>query len=254
MNRVKYTTATTGTGNLTLSIVTGFQTLANSVNTFNGPNAVIYTLLDVNETAWETGSTLTRTDATVFESTNANNRISLTAGTHTVLINRSFYDGHTIMDSFIPATTGVVTFSTATQEITWAQEGEDPTNVDIDGSDDCPGASTDGIASICSTPANHIPYCRGYSLHLRARTTSTQAGEFFGIRIDPGSYSDYLSAAWAPIENGAYISCSTPIIQNPNPFTGIKDFYDQDSVGYSLTNTSGASISVYPQLYITWYI
>ena len=88
-DRVKETTTTTGTGSLALAgAVSGFQT----INTAIGQNIYTsYVLLDANGTGWETGkgylSTATNFKRTVvFTSTNSNNAISLSTGTHTIFI------------------------------------------------------------------------------------------------------------------------------------------------------------------------
>ncbi len=86
-DRVKETTTTTGTGTLTLAgAATGFQTFNSGI----GQNVYCYyTLLDANGTGWECGrGYLTSSTAfvrdVVFKSTNSNNAISLTSGTHTI--------------------------------------------------------------------------------------------------------------------------------------------------------------------------
>ena len=87
-DRVRETTTTTGTGVVTLSgAVTGFQAFSAGVG---NSNTTYYTIQDANGTAWEVGlgtlnsdsTTLTRT--TVLQSTNSDNAISLSTGTHDV--------------------------------------------------------------------------------------------------------------------------------------------------------------------------
>ena len=87
-DRVKETTTTTGTGVITLAgAVEGFQTFAAGVG---NSNTTYYAIQDADGTAWEVGygtlnsdsTTLTRT--TVLQSTNSDNAISLSSGTHTV--------------------------------------------------------------------------------------------------------------------------------------------------------------------------
>lgn len=86
-DRVKETTTTTGTGNLTLAgAVAGFITF----NSFFGTNTrFYYALIDANGTAWEVGrgylsASTTLVRETVQKSTNSNNAISLSSGTHSV--------------------------------------------------------------------------------------------------------------------------------------------------------------------------
>ena len=88
-DRVKETSTTTGTGTINLAgAVEGFQTFVAGVG--NG-NTTFYAIQDSGGTAWEVGigtitdaspDTLART--TVISSTNSDNAISLSSGTHTV--------------------------------------------------------------------------------------------------------------------------------------------------------------------------
>ena len=90
-DRVKETTTTTGTGNLNLAgAASGFQSFVSGIG---DTNTVYYALIDANG-AWEVGlgtvsdgdpDTLSRPDnASVIASSNSNNRINLSSGTHTV--------------------------------------------------------------------------------------------------------------------------------------------------------------------------
>ena len=92
-NRAKMQTTSTGTSNLSLgSSVTGFVSFADAG--VNDGDLVRYCLEDANGSAFEvglasyasSGTVLTRTNANVQLSSNSNNRISLSSGTHTVFI------------------------------------------------------------------------------------------------------------------------------------------------------------------------
>lgn len=258
MNRVQYTTTTTGTGAVTLSVAAQSQAITAAINTNEVATGVIYTIVDADGTDWETGygtisgGVLTR--VAIFESTNADAAVSLSTGTHDVYINRTFYEGHMIVDGFKLASAGSISFSTASETLTFAAKAENSTSQTIDGSNDCPGRGAGTISDICTDPSAEIPYCRGYSLHMRAYTSSTQAGEYFGITIENEGFGIPLGAAWGPIANGYYISCSTPVIEAKNPFTGSPDLLDQTFNQYKVKNSSGVSITVFPELFITWYI
>lgn len=87
-DRVKETTATTGTGDFTLAgASTGFQTFADGIG---ANNQCYYTCTD--GTAFEiglgtlngAGSVLSRT--TVFKSTNSNNKVSFGAGSKDIFV------------------------------------------------------------------------------------------------------------------------------------------------------------------------
>jgi len=87
-DRVKETSTSTGTGTINLAgAVSGFQTFVAGVGS---TNVTYYTILDGNGTAWEIGYG-TVTDAspdtlsrTVLKSSNSDNLLDLSAGTHTV--------------------------------------------------------------------------------------------------------------------------------------------------------------------------
>ena len=88
-DRVKETTTSTGTGTINLAgAATGFQTFVAGIG---DGNTCYYAIEDANGSAWEVGigtvtdaspDTLART--TVLKSTNSNNALTLTSGTHTV--------------------------------------------------------------------------------------------------------------------------------------------------------------------------
>ena len=88
-DRVKETTTSTGTGTINLAgASTGFQTFVAGIG---GGNTCYYAIEDADGSAWEVGigtvtdaspDTLART--TVLKSTNSNNALTLTSGTHTV--------------------------------------------------------------------------------------------------------------------------------------------------------------------------
>lgn len=86
-DRVKETTTTTGTGDVTTAgAATGFQTF----NTAFGTGTYFYyCITDANGTAWEVGrgylsASTTLKRSVILASSNANAAINLSAGTHTV--------------------------------------------------------------------------------------------------------------------------------------------------------------------------
>jgi hypothetical protein len=86
-DRVKETTTTTGTGNLTLA---GAAAQFRSFNAAFGLNVMFsYVIVDADGVDWETGrgylsGTTTLVRSVVTRSTNADALVSLSAGTHTV--------------------------------------------------------------------------------------------------------------------------------------------------------------------------
>ena len=110
MNRVKYTSTSTGTSTLELSIPSGFQDLSQAVNTYGSSDIFYLYPIDGNGTDWEVGygtmygSTFTR--VAVFESTNSDSFIDCSANEHTILCHRSFYEGHVITAAYEPESGG----------------------------------------------------------------------------------------------------------------------------------------------------
>ncbi len=109
-DRVKDTTTTTGTGNITLSnsAPTGFQTFNSAIGT---GNTTYYCIAGQGTSEWETGlATLSGTPATtlarttVFESSNAGSLVNFSAGTKDVFVTypaskASTYDSVTTYDA-----------------------------------------------------------------------------------------------------------------------------------------------------------
>lgn len=262
MNRVKYESVTTGTLDLTLTVVTGFQDVSASVNPYPVTGAVTYMILDADTVNWEkgygviTGTTLARADANVFESTNANNRISLSSGTHTVLINRGFYEGFIIVSAYEPS--APLTFLTASSSITFAAVGVHPVNSQpIDGVSYAPGKASGSVATIVGDPESELPYCRGYRLTLTGSCDTVSAGNHWGLGIDPNNFSvPPLVANYAPlIGTDTVVSVTTPMIENRNPWGGANGAYlPFGTFVYNAYNTSGSNITVNPMLFIEWYL
>lgn len=109
-DRVKDTTTTTGTGNITLSnsAPTGFQTFNSAIGT---GNTTYYCIAGQGTSEWETGlATLSGTPATtlarttVFESSNSGSLVNFSAGTKDVFVTypaskASTYDSVTTYDA-----------------------------------------------------------------------------------------------------------------------------------------------------------
>ena len=125
-DRVKETTTSTGTGTINLAgAATGFEDFVSAVG---DGNTCYYAILDANGSAWEVGIG-TVTDAspdtlsrdTILESSNSDNAISLTSGTHTVFLtypaDKSVYRNSN--DQIVATSSGIV-FSDSTVQTTSA--------------------------------------------------------------------------------------------------------------------------------------
>jgi len=123
-DRVKETTTSTGTGTINLAgAATGFEGFVSAVG---DGNTCYYAILDANGSAWEVGigtvtdaspDTLSRT--TILESSNSDNAITLTSGTHTVFLtypaDKSVYRNSN--DQIVATASGIV-FSDSTVQTT----------------------------------------------------------------------------------------------------------------------------------------
>jgi hypothetical protein len=125
-DRVKETTASTGTSTINLAgAATGFEGFVSAVGS---GNSCYYTILDANGSAWEVGigtvtdaATDTLSRDTILESSNSDNAISLTSGTHTVFLtypaDKSVYRNSN--DQIVATASGIV-FSDSTVQTTSA--------------------------------------------------------------------------------------------------------------------------------------
>ena len=268
MNRVKYTSTTTGTGNITLSLVSGFQDIADSINTYADSTSVLYTLLDGGGSSWEvgygtiSGTTLSRADSSILESTNSDNRISLSAGTHTVLINRSFYEGHIITQGYILGSGGSMSVSAnSSANVSFdTVMGNYITSQPVSGLTSAPGRAGNGISSIIGDPTEEIPYARACRYIFSARCSDNNSGSMFGVAIDPDQYGYPLVANWAPqngmMSGGNIATVTSPIFRNRSPWGESNYGYIPYGVfDFKIYNTDVSnSITVYPELIIEIYL
>ena len=123
-DRVKETTTSTGTGTINLAgAATGFEDFVSAVG---DGNTCYYAILDANGSAWEVGigtvtdaATDTLSRDTILESSNNDNAISLTSGTHTVFLtypaDKSVYRNSN--DQIVATASGIV-FSDSTVQTT----------------------------------------------------------------------------------------------------------------------------------------
>ena len=123
-DRVKETTASTGTSTINLAgAATGFEDFVSAVG---DGNTCYYAILDANGSAWEVGigtvtdaATDTLSRDTILESSNNDNAISLTSGTHTVFLtypaDKSVYRNSN--DQIVATASGIV-FSDSTVQTT----------------------------------------------------------------------------------------------------------------------------------------
>lgn len=272
MNRVKFTTTTTGTGNLSLTVVPGFQTDTNARfrrDWPSGNNYVMYVLLDANGTDWEhgyaqcDGSTLTRSGgtATIFESTNSDSQISLSAGIHTVLITQAGIEGIILQFALDTNSTGKsVTATTYNSAISWTSHNANELSGynNING---WPGVTLPTLTYSDFYPSDVVPYAKAWRAHLTAYCTAGATGDMFGITINVQdssfTYNNWNSSAWAPLINTQLTaaSCSTPWFELPsglNSTTNAKKgplYYFKYLACYA-HNSSLNSITIYPKMVV----
>ena len=255
MNRVKYTTTTTGTGNLTLSLETGFQAAASAPVYNMSDSRLHYFILDANGTDWEyglasiSGTALTR--QTVLESTNAGAAVSLSAGTHTVFIHKGGVEGLILTCAIQDATPAAISANTAADVASGTLQFDTVLQDDLAA---LPAAwVVDTTADEVTTPISEWQYplqngatglLKGWRAHFLVKVPSTATAGNVGIEI--GTYfGTPIAAAWAPFINGRAntVSCSTPWIEKPEP-DGTSWPQSVDHISPLVYNDSAASLTL----------
>lgn len=281
MQRVKYESTTTGTGDLTLTVPSGFQSIADSRYYQLGKDHtttqvdVFYTLLDADGTSWEfghapcTATGLTRSSGIVFESTNSDAAINLSAGTHTVLISRSGMEGMVLQYSLDrDATNQSIAATTYEADITWTDELTElsgqasfnsiPGVLGLAASFDLPKTGDFNVSDIC-------PFARAWRAHLMVSCTAGATGDMVGVRLraQDGNFSldSFEVEGWAPLINGqaVYPSCSLPWCNLPSGLNTTTDnskgiLYNFNSLFTQVHNSSSSSINVQPKLIIEFLL
>lgn len=243
MNRIQYTTTTTGTGALTLSVDTGYQALADSkFNQQNNSSIFSYVLIDADGANWEhgicsiSGATLTRTS--VLESTNSDAAISLSAGTHTVFLTRAGLEGMIIQQYFTVATPAAITGASDTPSFdTEAFDGIGAIPGEADISTDLPFSGT--ISSLL----DRVSISRAVKATMWAHFTGNANGGMLGAKLDT-YYGNNAFSGWTPNINSTAIvaSVSTPWMgmrSAQNATAGIA----VDNLNFTLYNNTGSSIT-----------
>lgn len=270
MNRVKFTTTTTGTGDISLTVESGFQT--DTASRFRrdwptGTDYVMYVLLDADGTSWEhgyaqcDGSTLSRSTGTIFESTNSDSQINLSAGTHLVLVTQAGIEGIILQFALDTNSTGKsVTATTYGSSISWTSHNANELS-GFNNINGWPGVSLPTLTYSNFYPGNMVPYAKAWRAHLTARCTAGATGDMFGIQIEIQdsnfTYNSWVSEAWAPLISGqlTQASCTTPWTELPsglNSSTTTKKgplYYFRNLTCYA-HNSSANSITIYPKMIV----
>lgn len=255
MVRIKFETATTGQGDLTVTVPAGFS---NDVTQIRPPNDGYfqYVLVDANGTAWEhgygkiAGSVFTRDY--VVRSTNANTAIVLTTGTHTVLLPDGGLNNRVAQLRYSQTT--AVPGGGGTATVAWnAYDQTCTTALDL------PGAVADTLPT--SYPGVVVPYARATQMTLYFRCTTVQTGYIMGEVINNNSYTEATVAATIPSE-ASWLkgSCTTPMLipkgVNAGPVDGLGVAYggDQKDFQVNFYNSGSGSLDVLAHLQIDYYL
>lgn len=262
MHRTMYTTTSTTTA-LTLTAATGFTALDSAHYTaMGGTGHVLYTLLAANGTDWEvgygtlSGSTLTRSDYPFNSSGGAGGpgyyyQITLSAGTHTVILSHEWYSGHIILGRYRNATGVSITNTSTTSMGTLA--------TDVDGPSYMQGVGA-AAATVVADPQDEIPYARGYRILFSARCADSggTAGDAFGCQLYVnGASTEYLAGASSPLRGSeTVVTAVSPIIDMKPPCAdAASDRIDTGSgVTYELWATKSTAVTVDPVIAIEWHL
>ena len=213
MIRHKYTSTATGTGSpITIAVPTGYSNSTTQINEPGRDSAFPYVIEDADGIAWEYGygkiSGTSFTRSAVLASTNANNAVSLSAGTHLVYVPDA-PSGRVAQAIF---TESVSVTASATHTVQW-----DTLYSNIDGAYDLPGATAPTLPLTLIDLAAAVPYARGYQVTYCAENSTAQTGElhiWVGADENNLSYLPYGNAI-STARSGGRVSVHTPILECP---------------------------------------
>lgn len=254
MHRNQFTTTSTGTGDLTLSVVPGFQ----SGGRFSGAtlgSTTLYTLLAANGVDWEfgyaelDGTTLRRGGsigvAGIIESSNANAALNLPAGTHTVIFTRGSLEGALLSQELYVSGAGqavaagateYISFSDATTNLSWLTRPSVPV---------LPQSSFD--------PAHWCPIARFFRATFSFTCDDAVSGDVVGGMFYYHWNRDVSETIYQsqPLPNGTSVGISWVLLSSKwfGPYVAVSDGDGGhndwvNNVSCSVTNTSASSITV----------
>ena len=213
-DRVKDTSTTTGTGTITLanSPPNGFQAfsvLGNGSTTF-------YCIEDANGTAFEvgigtyTGNTLART--TILESSNSDNAISLTSGTHTAFVtypsNRSTFNDEGLSPTFTAS--GTITAGKPVIQNTNGTVEQIYTNTTITNYDP-QQATVQKEFSGNSSPSDPSSDYQYFSTYAYDSSTNTI---LFAHSLESNSYYQYVTPATPQLDGSLVFGTPTIVLSS----------------------------------------
>lgn len=207
MNRIQYTTTSTGTGNLTLSVSPGYQDInsADFWQYLGSSGECWYMILAANGTDWEFGQgsifSLDLTRANVGESTNGGSAINLAAGTHTVFVSRSGLEGVQIMN--------VLTAITPAAIPNGGSNSQTLDNLQQNGNVAIPGgtAFAPPYAGSISFIKNLMTMVRSWKATYEVQFTGNAGGG--GVYCElTDNFSNYMYGGFAPNINGVLVSAT----------------------------------------------
>lgn len=262
--RHKYESTTTGTvQEITVTTPSGFSDDVLRIRptrdvpaSGSNNNMYQYVLVDGNGTGWEYGYGKHNSSGSFFrdyviESTNSNNRISLSSGnTHTVYCpngglgnrfaqmhikenNKSFTSGQTQSLNMTLQTTGTTV-------------------------NDFPHYSAPTSPSTTYYPGTILPYSRGWRATIYVEGTSTVDG-YCRVRLQAdGNYYSFLEGRGSfrldtTVEHGCMLT--TPLINHGGPFGGATtDGWFSGYIGVQVTNDSTGTATITGGMMIDWYL
>lgn len=264
MNRVKYTTTSTGTGDLTLTVADGFvghSASGSSILVAPFLDVVFYYIVSEDGIDWEYGTcTIDQSGANdilersssgyagVLQSTNSDNAINLPAGTHTVFLSRGAAEGELRSEclirtaSFWETTTTVAASGSASLVWTSTYAGHDPFEGFVR-----PGRPimTEFSPAYTVNPRQWAPFARAFKLQLWVEPDTS--GSFKG-RIEFYEFQIDETIAWEARGDNNIVVVDTPWFGKGH------SIYQPGDITCLVYNNSGGSIDFKCRLYMTYAI
>lgn len=260
MNRVKYTTTSGGTGDLTLTVATGFVGhQASGYTKYAQPfeSIVFYHVISEDGSQWEFGQCtmvlgvsdiLERSTGVVIQSTNSNSLVNFPSGTHTVFLSRGAMEGEIRSDCLIYTDSGLETSvsvaASGSLNCSWTDYLKSHNAVSGLYAPSRPLLSEFSPATVVQ-PENFAGFARAVQLQLWVEPSTSGN---FKTRIEFYDSTLDETVAWEARGDNNIVVLTSPWFGDKHPFDINAD------VTCLVYNQSAGSISFKSRLYMTYAI